>query len=247
MRHPEAEARLLRHYRPDEVNAARLKMADVPEGAALIDNPVSAAPGMQIENVFVLPGVPAIMRAMFDGLRHRLKGGEPMRARTLSAFTTEGRVAAPLAAVQAAHADVEIGSYPFVRYGRFGVSLVVRGTDGTCVDAAADAVRDLLRDRRRRADRGRCRRAFRLRRATTIMAQTWDPEGYARHAGFVARLGEPLIERLRPRPGERILDLGCGDGALTAALAATGAVGRRRRCVGRAGGCRPRPRPRCAA
>jgi molybdenum cofactor synthesis domain-containing protein len=144
VRDPEAEAKLRRHYRPDEVNAARLKMADVPEGALLIDNPVSQAPGVQMENVFVLPGVPAIMRAMFDGLRHRLQGGEPMRARTLAAFTTEGRIAAPLAAVQAAHAGVEIGSYPFVRHGRFGVSLVVRGADPVAVDAAADAVRDLL-------------------------------------------------------------------------------------------------------
>ena len=144
LRDPEAEAKLRRHYRSDEVNAARLKMADVPEGATLIDNPVSAAPGVQMGNVFVLPGVPAIMRAMFDGLRHRLHGGAPMRARTLSAFTTEGRIAAPLGAVQAAHAAVEIGSYPFVRYGRFGVSLVVRGIEEAAVDAAADAVRQLL-------------------------------------------------------------------------------------------------------
>ena len=144
VRDPAAEARLRRHYRPDEINAARLRMADVPAGASLIDNPVSAAPGVQMENVFVLPGVPAIMRAMFDGLRHRLTGGAPMLARTLSAFTTEGRIAAPLAAVQAAHPEVEIGSYPFVRHGRFGVSLVVRGPDPARVDAAADAVRDLL-------------------------------------------------------------------------------------------------------
>ncbi|MFO1129608.1 MAG: molybdopterin-binding protein [Rhodospirillales bacterium] len=144
VRDPEAEARLLRHYRPDEVNAARLKMADVPEGAVLIDNPVSTAPGMQVENVFVLPGVPAIMRAMFDGLRHRLMGGAPMRSRTISAFTTEGRIAAPLAAIQTAHASVEIGSYPFARYGRFGVSLVIRGVDPAAVDAATEAVRALL-------------------------------------------------------------------------------------------------------
>ncbi|MFO1153113.1 MAG: competence/damage-inducible protein A [Rhodospirillales bacterium] len=146
VRHAEAEARLRQHYRPEEVNAARLKMADVPAGGGLIDNPVSTAPGVQMENVFVLPGVPAIMRAMFDGLRHRLLGGAPMRSRTVSAFTTEGRIAAPLAAVQAAHADVEIGSYPFARHGRFGVSLVIRGVDPAAVDAATEAVRQLLID-----------------------------------------------------------------------------------------------------
>lgn len=144
IRHPDAEAALLKHYRRSEVNPARMKMADVPEGSILIDNPVSTAPGFQVDNVIVLPGVPAIMRAMFDGLRHRLKGGAPMLARTIAAFTTEGLIAQPLAAIQAAHTEVEIGSYPFARSGRFGVSLVVRGTDGATVDAAAEAVRSML-------------------------------------------------------------------------------------------------------
>jgi molybdenum cofactor synthesis domain-containing protein len=144
IRHPGAEAALRAHYRPDEVNEARLKMADVPEGAQLIDNPVSRAPGFRIGNVFVLPGVPSIMRAMFDGLRHRLSGGAPMLSRTVSGFTTEGTIAAPLADIQQAHADVEIGSYPFVRYGRFGVSLVIRGTAQDAVDKAAAEICRLL-------------------------------------------------------------------------------------------------------
>lgn len=146
IRHPEAEAVLLAHYRPAEVNEARMKMADVPEGAVLIENPVSRAPGFQVENVIVLPGVPAILRAMFDGLRPRLQGGASVLSRTISSFVTEGTIAARLSAVQASHPTVEIGSYPFVRSGRFGVSLVVRGTDGTAVDAATDAVCAMLRD-----------------------------------------------------------------------------------------------------
>lgn len=144
VRHPEAERLLRDHYRPDEINAARLKMADVPEGAVLIANPVSTAPGFQVENVYVLPGVPRIMQAMVDGLRHRLHGGRPMLSRTLAAFTTEGVIAAPLTLVQAAHPAVEIGSYPFVRGGRFGVSVVVRGTEAGQVDAAAAAVEAML-------------------------------------------------------------------------------------------------------
>lgn len=145
IRHPEAEAILLAHYKPTEINEARMKMADVPEGSILIENPVSRAPGFQVENVFVLPGVPSIMRAMFDGLRHRLKGGAPMLSRTISSFTTEGVIAARLTGIQDAHPAVEIGSYPFARSGRFGVSLVVRGTDQMQVDVASDEVCTMLR------------------------------------------------------------------------------------------------------
>jgi len=143
-RHPEALRRLQRQYAADDLNAARLRMADVPEGAALIDNPVSQAPGFRMGNVHVLAGVPVIMRAMFDGLAPSLAGGAPVRSRTVAGFTTEGAIAAPLGAVQADHPAVEIGSYPFVRDGRFGVSLVVRGTDTAAVDDAVAAVRAVL-------------------------------------------------------------------------------------------------------
>lgn len=144
-RDPRAVALLEQQYAPAELNEARLKMADIPEGATLIENPVSRAPGFQIENVFVLPGVPSIMRAMFDGLRLGLKGGAPVASITVSAFTTEGSIATPLAALQARHRGVEIGSYPFVRSGRFGVSLVVRATDRAAVDKAADDIAAMLR------------------------------------------------------------------------------------------------------
>ena len=144
--HPEAEARLRRHYaKPEDLNAQRLHMATVPEGAELIDNPVSVAPGFRIGNVIVLAGVPRIMQAMFDGYRHRLKGGAPMRSRTVIAHVPEGKMAAGLGAVQTAHSDVEIGSYPFFRDGKLGASLVVRGTDAAAVAAATEAVKVLVR------------------------------------------------------------------------------------------------------
>lgn len=136
---------LTRHYAATDLNEARLKMAEVPEGATLIDNPVSSAPGFRIGNVFVLPGVPSILRAMVDGLVVTLRGGDPVLSRTISAFATESAIAAPLAAVQDGHPKVEIGSYPFARAGRFGTSLVVRSTDRAALDEATAAVIEMLR------------------------------------------------------------------------------------------------------
>ncbi len=145
VRNPEALRRLRQQYSPGDLNDARLKMADVPEGAELIDNPVSRAPGFRIDNVIVLPGVPRILQAMVDGYRHQLRGGVPIRSRTLSAYVTEGAIAAGLAAVQEAHGAVEIGSYPFVRAGRIGVSVVVRSPDPAAVDRTAEAVSAVIR------------------------------------------------------------------------------------------------------
>lgn len=144
VRDPEAVRRLRLHYGELPLNAARLRMADVPEGALLLDNPVSNAPGFRIGNVFVLAGVPTIMRAMFSMLRDGLQSGPPIVARTVSAFTTESGIAEALAAVQARHASVDIGSYPFVRSGRFGVSLVARAADPAAVAAATADITAML-------------------------------------------------------------------------------------------------------
>ena len=143
-RHPEAVAWLQKQYAADELNEARLKMADVPEGATLIDNPVSRAAGFRIDNVVVLPGVPRIMQAMFDGMRHTLAGGRPVTSREVHAFATEGSVAAMLSRLQEEHPEVEIGSYPFVRHGRLGTSLVVRSADRGAVDVVADELKRRL-------------------------------------------------------------------------------------------------------
>ena len=144
---PEAERRVRSNYdKPEDVTPARLKMAHVPAGAALLDNPVSKAPGFRVENVFVLPGVPRIMQAMFEGFRHELVGGEPVKSREIAAFLPEGRMGGPLGDIQAQFPEAEIGSYPFARGGRYGAALVVRHPDQAVVDTAAEAVRAMIRE-----------------------------------------------------------------------------------------------------
>ena len=142
-------ALLKRHYTDAEFNEARQKMTFVPAGARLVKNPISSAPGFQMENVFVLAGVPMIMRAMFEELQDRLAGGRPMTSRTVAAHLTEGALAAGLGAAQDTFADVEIGSYPFFRKGKIGVCVVLRGADGGRVEEAAAAI--ALEDGARRA------------------------------------------------------------------------------------------------
>jgi molybdenum cofactor synthesis domain-containing protein len=144
--HPEAVALLEESYRQSgmELNEARLRMARVPVGAKLVYNPVSAAPGFQLENVFVLAGVPSIMRAMFEGLVPRLKVGPRTRSRTLTVRLGEGTVAAGLRELQQRHADVQMGSYPFYRDGVYGTDLVLRATDPARLEAALEDLRRLV-------------------------------------------------------------------------------------------------------
>ena len=145
-RNPEAVARLMSHYaNPSDLNEARLRMANIPRGATLIDNPVSKAPGFQIGNVFVMAGVPRIMQAMFDGLKHRLAGGKPMLSRTVTSTVPEGKLAQGLGEIQGRYAGIEIGSYPYFRLGQFGTSIVLRGFEATPLAAAAEEVKRLMR------------------------------------------------------------------------------------------------------
>ncbi|MBI2993954.1 MAG: competence/damage-inducible protein A [Gammaproteobacteria bacterium] len=143
-RHPAAVAVLERFYEPGRLNEARLRMADIPAGATLIQNPVSGAPGFQIKNVFVLPGVPDILQAMFDGMTDRLVGGAPILTGNVVTGLFEGELALGLGAVQQRFPDVAIGSYPYFRQGRPGVNLVLRSTDRARLDAATLAVRGLI-------------------------------------------------------------------------------------------------------
>jgi molybdenum cofactor synthesis domain-containing protein len=143
-RNREAERRLLAYYPPERVNEARMSMADMPEGAELIDNPISVAPGFRIENVYVLPGVPKIMQAMLDGLLPNLKGGARMLSRAITVLAPEGDVAAAgLGDLQARFPALEIGSYPFWRPEGPGTTIVLRGTDQVQIDAAADGLFEL--------------------------------------------------------------------------------------------------------
>ena len=143
--HAEAVALLESQYAGRELNEARMRMARVPAGGSLIRNPVSLVPGFQIENVFVMAGVPMIMEAMFEGLRDRLVGGEPVLTRTIAAHLAEGQIAGGLAQVQERYPEIAIGSYPYYRQGRFGVNIVLRGTEMARLDAAAGEVAELMR------------------------------------------------------------------------------------------------------
>ena len=139
-RDPRAVERLLRQIKPENLNEARLRMANIPDGADLIDNPVSHAPGFKIGNVFVMAGVPKIMRAMFDGVKGGLAGGAKMLSQNVTIHMGEGAIADGLRQIQDDRPEVEIGSYPFNRDGNYGTVIVTRGTDPTAVGQAARQV-----------------------------------------------------------------------------------------------------------
>jgi len=143
--HPEARRILESHYPPGGLNEARLRMAQVPEGAVLLPNPISRAPGFRIDNVFVLPGVPQIMQAIFNELKHRLRGGAKVFSRSVSCALAEGTIAKDLGALQTRYDDLEIGSYPYFRRSDFGVTLVVRGTNHDRIAAAIAELNALIR------------------------------------------------------------------------------------------------------
>jgi molybdenum cofactor synthesis domain-containing protein len=145
IRDPRAVELLENHYPTGDLTEARLKMAEIPEGADLIDNPVSAAPGFIVGNVHVMAGVPRIMQAMFDGLKSGLKGGAEVHSVTVTATIGESYMAKGLEAVQNAHPSIDIGSYPFYRSGQVGSSIVLRGTDEGELAIAAEKVRDVMR------------------------------------------------------------------------------------------------------
>ena len=141
---PDVLALLGARYKPGEFNEMRKRMARIPDGAALIKNSVSAAPGFQLGNVFVMAGVPTIMRAMLEDVAPRLTRGAVVLVNCVSARIQEGRIAAPLARIQAEHPSVAIGSYPFYGEDGSGVQLVVRGRDAGEVEAATCAIEGAL-------------------------------------------------------------------------------------------------------
>jgi molybdenum cofactor synthesis domain-containing protein len=141
---PEALAMLAARYQPGEFNEMRKRMARMPDGATLIKNSVSTAPGFQIGNVFVMAGVPMIMRAMMEDVAPRLARGTVVSTVTITAKIAEGRIAAPLAQIQSEHRSVAIGSYPFYAPEGYGVQLVVRGRAPGDVEAAALAIEQAL-------------------------------------------------------------------------------------------------------
>src|SRR5206468_6338615 len=146
--HPGAREILEDYYRdrPGGLNEARLRMARAPEGAELIDNPSSGAPGIKIGNVYILAGVPGIAAAMLAALTGKLEGGRPTVSVTVGARAPESEVADLLRETEAAHPGVAIGSYPFFKDGRYGSNFVIRSEDGELARRTGDALAEGLRD-----------------------------------------------------------------------------------------------------
>lgn len=141
---PRAFAILEAHYGAGEFTPARQRMAMIPKGADLIPNPVSAAPGFIIGNVYVMAGVPRIMQAMLDHVVQSLKGGAVIQSRTVTSHTPESAIAIGLGEIQDEFPQVEIGSYPFFQDGKVGVSVVLRGVDEDSLSRAENAVAALV-------------------------------------------------------------------------------------------------------
>jgi|SRR5579863_974360 len=138
-------AMMLKRYKPGELTAARRRMARVPKGATLVENPISLVPGFRIGNVIVMAGVPTIMQAMLDGAAKDLETGAKVLAETIEAGNiAEGRYGDPLAKIAAAHQGVTIGSYPAFADGRFKNQIVIRSKDATLIAAARRDVETML-------------------------------------------------------------------------------------------------------
>lgn len=129
-----------------ELNESRLRMTMTPEGAGLIDNPVSAAPGFVIENVYVMAGVPKIMQAMLDGILPSLKGGQVMLSKTILCSLPEGEIAQGLGIIQDKFSNTDIGSYPAYANNGFRLSLVIRGTDDALLIEVSKEIEALIQE-----------------------------------------------------------------------------------------------------
>ncbi len=142
----DARALLAAHYERTgaELNEARLRMARIPDGATLIDNPISVAPGFTLQNVHVMAGVPTIFEAMVASVLPTLTGGAPLLSQSLRVERGEGDIAAPLGKLAEEFPDLSFGSYPFSQNGIYGTNIVVRGQDGAQVDAAMSALAKMV-------------------------------------------------------------------------------------------------------
>jgi molybdopterin-biosynthesis enzyme MoeA-like protein len=144
--HPVAFARMEKAYKPGEFNAARQRMGTMPRGAKLIDNAMSVAPGFQMENVYVMAGVPRVMQSMFEWLAPHLEGGQKIEQRAVHAFgLPEGVIADGLTAIQKRYPDIDLGSYPFYRPTGNGVTLVAKGTSAAEAETVIAEVTALIK------------------------------------------------------------------------------------------------------
>ncbi len=145
--HNEAFSILEKYYDPGEFNDGRQKMAKMPTTANLILNPTSGAPGFYVENVFCLPGVPSILKSMIGGLNNVLIGGDPVLSKTINLRTYESEIAESLTNVQNNNKEVEIGSYPFFRQGKLGVSIVLRSVEKSKIDTCNSQILEFVKQK----------------------------------------------------------------------------------------------------
>lgn len=143
-RRKEAVKLLETFIKKENLNEARLKMAEMPVGAELVYNPVSKAPGFRMENVYVMAGVPSIMRAMFNGFAGSLISGKRVLSQSVACYLPEGAVAKGLEEIQVRHPNVDVGSYPFMRSGKFGCTLVSRGVDQDELDQVVMKIKSII-------------------------------------------------------------------------------------------------------
>ncbi len=141
---PRAVAIMSERYTPERLTEARLRMARIPEGAELIDNPISRTPGFMIGNVIVMAGIPSIMQVMLDAATPMLRTGKKMLSATVQVSAPEGDIAPVLSGVAASFPEVAMGSYPFFRDGQLGVHIVLRALDPAKLEAAETELRSEL-------------------------------------------------------------------------------------------------------
>ena len=146
--HKEAYDILEKYYKSGEFNEGRKKMAKIPDQAALIYNPSSGAPGFIVENVFCLPGVPSILKPMVEGLKNKIIGGRKILSKTISVSTVESEIAKSLEDIQNKFKNIEIGSYPFFRLGKVGVSIVMRSTESEQVKDCAKQIQNFIKQKK---------------------------------------------------------------------------------------------------
>ena len=146
--HKEAYEILEQYYGKSEFNEGRKKMAMLPNNALLILNPSSGAPGFIVDNVYCLPGVPSILKSMLGGLNDKIKGGKKILSKTMNLKTVESEIAEPLERVQNKFKDIEIGSYPFFRKGKVGVSIVIRSTEEKLISICYKDIENFIKKKK---------------------------------------------------------------------------------------------------
>jgi len=143
--HKEAYAILEKYYTKNKFNDGRKKMARLPKKAKLIYNPSSAAPGFIVNNVFCLPGVPSILKSMLGGISDKINGTKKILSKSISLRTVESEIALPLEKIQNKFKNVEIGSYPFFKQGKVGVSIVMRSTKKNLISLCIKDIQKLIK------------------------------------------------------------------------------------------------------